>query len=148
MTDRTEKKWRFTGNRTAAAVALLIVNGALLFADTLAAPQAEFDLKPLRDPFWPVGYFPENWDSGETAGEQQPVTVSDWDAPAKLLKISGTSRMGSQTAAIINGNVKLIGDLVEIHYSGRIYQWKLTDVSPDGRVKLERHAVKKEAAGL
>jgi hypothetical protein len=74
--------------------------------------------------------------------------VSDWDAPAKLLKISGTSRMGSQTAAIINGNVKLIGDLVEIHYSGRIYQWKLTDVSPDGRVKLERHAVKKEAAGL
>jgi hypothetical protein len=51
MTDRTEKKWRFTGNRTAAAVALLIVNGALLFADTLAAPQAEFDSNRCATPF-------------------------------------------------------------------------------------------------
>ena len=56
--------------------------------------------------------------------------------------------MGAQTAAIINGEVKTVGDLVEVRYSGRLYQWKLIDVQPSGKVKLERFAVKTDTHGL
>lgn len=117
-------------------------------AGAAEVPDQDFDLKPLRDPFWPVGYFPENWNSGKKDADETLAAVSDWDAPAKLLKVSGTSRMGDQRAAIINGEVKVVGDVVEVRYSGRIYQWKLTEVKPDGRVRLERHTVKKESPGL
>lgn len=137
-----------TKNRTfriSLLTALVLISG---LGVAQAAPSDEdYPLKPLRDPFWPVGYFPENW---QTAGEADtgPTSVSDWDAPAALVRVSGTSRMGAQTAAIINGEVKAVGDLVEVHYSGRIYQWKLIEVQPTGKVKLERFAVKTDTPGF
>ena len=49
--------------------------------------------------------------------------------------------MRDQTVAIINGEMKSPGDLIIIRYNGRIYQWKLKTIKPDGRIQLERHSV-------
>lgn len=128
-------------------LAVLLLAGRLCAAP--AAPSDEdYPLKPLRDPFWPVGYFPENWQTGGNEETAPLAAASDWDAPAAMIRVSGTSRMGDQTAAIINGEVKTVGDLIEIRYSGRLYQWKLIDVQPSGKVKLERFNVKTDTQGF
>lgn len=132
-------------NRITCCILMLIFSTSMLAqAD---AEQKDFPFEPLRDPFWPVGYFPDNWLTAPKGEDTSPAAVSDWDAPAALIKVTGVSRMGVRTAAIINGDVKAVGDLVEIRYSGRVYQWKLLDVQPDGRVKLERFAVKADSSG-
>jgi hypothetical protein len=101
----------------------------------------KWDKKPLRDPFWPIGYFPENWQT-ERDKKNAPNLGADWTAPAKLIRVNGTSRMGDQTAVIVNDEVKSIGDLIEIHYGDRIYQWKILNIQPTGKIQLERFSVK------
>jgi len=51
-----------------------------------------FKNKPLRDPFWKVGYFPAGW--GKKSAEEDNLGGSVWDAPAAQLQIGGVSRMG------------------------------------------------------
>jgi hypothetical protein len=71
-----------------------------------------------------------------------------WEAPRSGIHIAGTSRMGAQTVAIINGKFSGIGDLVEVRHDGRMYQWKIRRIQPDGKVNLERYAVKTETADV
>jgi len=71
-----------------------------------------------------------------------------WDEPSSEIHVTGTSRMGTQTVAIINGKFSGIGDLVEVRHNGQMYQWKVRRIQPDGKVNLERHAVKTVAAEL
>lgn len=134
--------------RSVGWIAVCLISLSASAATTVAVENEEYPLEPLRDPFWPVGYYPENWKAGHSASGDENLAVSDWDIPASMIRVNGASRMGDQTAAIINGQVKGIGDLVEIHYKGRIYQWKLTDVQPSGKVRLERFAVKNETSGV
>lgn len=108
-----------------------------------------FSQEQLRDPFWPVGYFPDGWQTGRPEDDEQASTVSsDWDAPAALIRVTGTSRMGNRTVAIINGEIKEKGDLVQVSYSGRVYQWKLGDVKASGKVSLERIGISSGAIGF
>ena len=82
-----------------------------------------FSQEPLRNPFWPVGYFPDEWQAEGADEDELSATVgSDWDAPAALIRVTGTSRMGDKTVAIINGELKEEGDLVQVSYSGRVYK--------------------------
>ena len=143
----TAEKRRNSGKTAGVILSVLFLFGAFSL-QAAEVPEEKYTLEPLRDPFWPVGYFPENWQAARTGEDGVTSEMSDWDAPAKLIRVNGTSRMGDQTAAIINGEVKSAGDLVEVHYSGRIYQWKLLDVQPTGKVKLERFTVKSERSGL
>lgn len=73
---------------------------------------------------------------------QDPV----WDAPAARIRFSGTSRMGAQTVALINGRFSGVGDLVEVRHDGRRYQWKVRQIGTDGKVNLERYAVETDTA--
>ncbi|MDK2857451.1 MAG: hypothetical protein PWQ29_184 [Verrucomicrobiota bacterium] len=130
------------------AILLAVLLSGLLPVVSATVHDEEFTFEPLRDPFWPVGYFPENWQAEKNGEDDSSAVVSDWAAPAALIRVNGTSRMGSQTAAIINGEVKSVGDFIEIHYSGKTYQWKLIDIQPGGKVKLERIAVKDSSPGL
>lgn len=108
-----------------------------------------FSQEQLRDPFWPVGYFPEGWQTGSQEEEEQSVTMgSDWDAPAALIRVTATSRMGNKTVAIINGELKEEGDLVQVSYSGRVYQWKLSGVKASGKVSLERVGINSGTIGF
>jgi len=129
--------------------------GAVLFCFAVGPGRAEIDAteafvqEQLRDPFWPVGYFPDEWQV-EGAEEEELSTTggSDWDAPAALIRVNGTSRMGDKTVAIINGEFKEEGDLVQVSYSGRVYQWKLSGVKASGKVSLERVGISSGAIGF
>lgn len=108
-----------------------------------------FSRELLRNPFWPVGYFPDGWQTGNTTeDESSPTTGSDWDAPAALIRVTGTSRMGDKTIAIINGELKEKGDLIQVSYNGRVYQWKLTGVKASGKVSLERVGISNGTIGF
>ena len=109
----------------------------------------DFSNEPLRNPFWPVGYFPDEWQAAGADEEEPSATVgSDWDAPAALIRVTGTSRMGDKTLAIINGELKAEGDLVQVSYSGRVYQWKLSGVKASGKVSLERVGISNGTMGF
>jgi len=109
----------------------------------------KYSMEPLRDPFWPVGYFPDNWKTDQPTAESPAFTASsDWDAPMALVRISGTSQMGGKAVAIINGDLKEIGDFVEVRYNGRVYQWKLKDINSSGKVRLERIGISSGLIGF
>ncbi len=96
--------------------------------------------KPLRDPFWEVGYFPSGWGSEKGAAERK-LSTEEWDAPAAQLKVNGVSRMGKRVMALINGTLYSSGDLVEVVHRGKTFQWKIAQIKPDGTVQFERHKI-------
>jgi len=110
----------------------------------------EFSLAPLRDPFWPVGYFPEDWQmsGSEPEEEQTEVSESNWDGPAAQIRVTGTSRMDDKSVAIINGDIKEVGDFIEVSYSGQIYQWKLKKIDASGQVFLDRVGISAGTIGF
>ena len=129
-----------------AAILFSLIAGTGLAGETA---EGAFSLTPLRDPFWPVGYFPDHWQT-ENPTENQPSATSgsDWEAPAAQISVTGTSRMGSKAVAIINGDLKEEGDLIEVSYSGRIYQWKLQKINAGGTIDIERVGISNAGVGF
>lgn len=125
-------------NKTKKTVAMFVfLIAGTAFSNTDMAEM--FTLEPLRDPFWPVGYFPESWQSDEPEeSAPSPTSGTDWKIPTSLIQVSGTSRLGDKAIAIINGDLKEVGDLIEVSYSGRIYQWKLKKINASGTVDIDR----------
>ena len=110
-----------------------------LISPAFANVDGDFKLKPLRDPFWPVDYYPDAWTQSATTSSQEPVEAnSDWVAAEQTIQVTGTSRMGDQTAAIINNQIKGEGDLIEVVYKKRTYKWKVRKVSSNGTISLDR----------
>jgi hypothetical protein len=91
----------------------------------------------LRDPFWPVGFFPEGWQKKSTKNDAN-MDGQDWKVAASKISIDGTSRMGDKTLAIINGELKNVGDLVVVVYKGKSYQWKIFGIDSSGKVQLKK----------
>lgn len=107
------------------------------------APKTEvWDATPLRDPFWPVGYFPEGWQKNRSAGDSADAEASGWKAASAKIRIDGTSTMGGKAAAIVNGKLKVAGELVEVTHGGRVYQWKITAIDADGQIHLKKDSVR------
>lgn len=131
-------------------IAIILLLAGFLSGQAAAEVDAEFDMEPLRDPFWPVGYFPENWkaDQSEDPATAAAQVESDWSVPESRLEVTGTSRLGSKAAAIINGHIREVGDVIEMIHSNRIYKWKLTRVNPNGTVALERLEVANRTLGF
>ena len=102
----------------------------------------ELEQELLRDPFWPVGFFPEGWQKKRTPQSKLDVDVSGWNMAAGKIKISGTSRLGGRTAAIVNGDLKSTGDQIEVVSEGRTYQWQIVGIEADGRVQLKKLGIK------
>ncbi len=96
--------------------------------------------RPLRDPFWTVGYFPPQW-GVEHKPKMQSTSASEWRIPMSQIEVSGVSRMGDRVMAIINGDLKEVGDLVEIFYLGKIFQWKVSGIQTDGNVRFDRYKI-------
>ncbi len=140
--------------KSPVAAFILCLAAGLLFADAGSSEAVDdgteaFSMELLRDPFWPVGYFPDDWKSTDAeSGDPLAATGTDWGTPASQIRVSGTSRMNHQTVAIINGEMKAPGDLIVVRYNGRIYQWKLKEIKPGGRVRLERYAVQADTGGF
>jgi hypothetical protein len=96
----------------------------------------------LRDPFWPVGFFPEGWRSQSETQSEAGLEGSGWKAAYAKINISGTSRLGGKTAAIVNGELKVVGDSVLVLHDGLTYQWEIVGIESDGRIQLKRLGVR------
>ena len=96
----------------------------------------------LRDPFWPVGYFPADWKKEKTVDRGANLDEAGWKAASEKIRISGTSQLAGRTAAIINGELKLTGDLVVVLHEGKTYQWQITVIGGDGQVQLRKQGIK------
>ncbi|MFA6174664.1 MAG: hypothetical protein WC334_03720 [Kiritimatiellales bacterium] len=96
----------------------------------------------LRDPFWPVGFFPENWQKKTSVQGEPDLDSSGWKSAAGKIKISGTSKLGGRTAAIVGGELKSTGDHVEVFSEGKTYQWEIVGIDADGRVQLKKTGIR------
>jgi len=104
----------------------------------LSASAGEREQELLRDPFWPVGFFPQDWQQKSSAQSAADMAGSGWKAAFAKLRVSGTSRLGDRTAAIVNGELKNIGEQVEVSYEGRIYQWEIVGIDATGQIQVKR----------
>lgn len=102
----------------------------------------ELEQELLRDPFWPIGFFPEDWQKRKVTQSSSDMDVFGWNVAAGKIKISGTSRLGGRTAAIMNGDLKSTGDQIEIISEGKTYQWQIVRIEADGRVQLKKIGIK------
>ncbi|HKL22410.1 MAG TPA: hypothetical protein VJ904_11435 [Tichowtungia sp.] len=129
-----------------AAATVCLISGSVV---SETAEDETFPFKPLRNPFWPVDYWPENWEA-MNADEQNTSMTSGarWETPASQISVTGTSRMGDQTVAIINGEIKEVGDLIEVSHGGRTYQWRLKKIHPEGTVDIERVGIKNKGGAF
>ena len=96
-----------------------------------------------RDPFWPVGYQPKRIQGQEEIARQQilagPNSETDWDVAMSQVIINGvSSRGGNEYIAVINNEVKMLGESVSIWFGGTRYTWKVESIAPPGSVKLRR----------
>lgn len=113
--------------------------------EPLNAAEFPYKKRPLRDPFWTVGYFPTEWGIELQPQKQKEVSDSEWQIPTSQLEVSGVSRMGSRVLAIVNNELKKVGDVVEITYLGKVFQWKVGEIQADGNVRFERHQIINES---
>ncbi len=100
-----------------------------------------------RDPFWPVGFRPEQIHSSAQTDPQRALKSSngneDWSAAMKLVDINGVSSRGNnEFFAVINGQIKRIGENVSVSCNGMFYTWVVVGIKPPGSVKLRRISVK------
>ena len=96
-----------------------------------------------RDPFWPVGHTPEREGNPTAITPKRGISGSiDWDEAMKKVVINGVSnRADDEYIAVINNEVKSVGESVSIWLGGTRYTWVVDRITPPGSVKLRRHAV-------
>jgi hypothetical protein len=101
----------------------------------------------MRDPFWPVGYQPINRSGDVKNVTEKVLTASngstDWNAAMKQVVINGvSSRGGNEYVAVINNEVKTVGETISITYGGTQYSWIVQSITPPKSVQLRRVSVK------
>jgi hypothetical protein len=104
----------------------------------------------MRNPFWPVGYQPEVKGLGGSEAAQETERKdallnkmgSNWELAMKQVEIQGvSSRGGGDFFAVINGEIKAVGDTVGVKLGAMIYTWSVDRITPPGTVELRRLTV-------
>ena len=107
--------------------------------ETTEKPEQEL----LRDPFWAIGFFPPNWQKKANVKSQLGAgDAGGWTAASAGLRISGTSRLGDRTVAIINGEMKSVGEQVGTSYDGKMYQWEIIGIGANGQIQLKKIGIR------
>ncbi|MBN2162628.1 MAG: hypothetical protein JXR25_10515 [Pontiellaceae bacterium] len=100
------------------------------------APKTEAAVK--RDPFWPVGYTPERLQKKEPEQEKK-VEAGGWKEAMKKVVINGVSSSAeNEYYAVVNGQLKSVGDTVSVRLNNVVYTWAIDDIQGTGSVKLRR----------
>lgn len=111
---------------------------------TIAPPQvqpAPASGKPLRDPFWPIGYWPGQ--GSLPPGKKAPIDSSKPQIvppPQEVvirwpdLKVKGLTRQSDGTyIAIIDGiGIVEAGQIVKIQRDGFIFRYKISEINQKG----------------
>ena len=101
-----------------------------------------------RDPFWPVGHTPERGRNPTAITPKKGGSV-DWDEAMKQVVINGvSSRADNEYIAVINNEVKNVGESVSIWLGGTHYTWVVDSITPPGSVELRRHAVEQANSAI
>lgn len=99
-------------------------------------------VKPARDPFWPVGYKAQKGAPQAEVAPPQAVSQKsdeDWRAAMKQVMVSGVSRRGeSEYCAVINGELKVVGEKITVSYNGAEFSWTVAAIAPPASIKLRR----------
>lgn len=105
-----------------------------------SAKSGDGSVHALRDPFWPTGYEPKIKGNPTAGTIQQRLNGDiDWNKAMKQVVINGvSSRAEDEYIAVINNEVKSVGESVSIWYGGTRYTWKVDNITPPGSVKLRR----------
>jgi len=111
------------------------------------APKKEtaekWEQEPLRDPFWPIDFFPPNWQRKvEDQGALNSGNADGWTEASAKLRVGGTSRLGDRAAAIINGELKSVGEKVEVLHEGKTYQWEIIGIGVTGQIQLKKTGIR------
>jgi hypothetical protein len=108
------------------------------------APTEDVAIK--RDPFWPVGYVPEKTRDAEQVEAVQEVESlkgnDNWNQAMKQVVINGvSSRADNEAYAVINGQIRTVGDTITVNHQRNIYTWAVDRITSSGSVKLRRVSV-------
>jgi len=97
----------------------------------------------LRDPFWAIGFFPPNWQRRAITQNQSGAgEKGGWLAASTGVRVSGTSRLGDRTVAVINGELKSVGEKVEVLHDGKMYQWEIIGIGANGQIQLKKIGIR------
>jgi len=95
-----------------------------------------------RDPFWPVGYVPESvraaQEESKSKPEKKPANKKGWNDAMKKVVINGVSSADNDFYAVINGEIKKVGDTISVNYEGTVYTWAVDGIKPPSSVRLRR----------
>jgi len=137
--NRISSRWTL-----AIFVSLSIAFGMVAIPSASATGGDRVKLIGKRDPFWPVGYIPERLIAKEPPAEKVksvPV-VGSWSVAMKTIVINGvSSRSNDDFFAVINGEIKSVGDTVTVKYGDAVYTWSVDSIRPPNSVKLRRVSV-------
>ena len=134
----------FRGASMKNSVIICILCFVAIIPVASASKENRIRLIGKRDPFWPVGYIPEHLIKKEVTVEKvKPVSVvGSWSLAMKTIVINGvSSRSGDDFFAVINGEIKSVGDSVSVKYGDAVYTWTVDSIKPPRSVKLRRVSV-------
>lgn len=95
-----------------------------------------------RDPFWPVGYKPKQMVQKEQKGKTKIIPGGSWKEAMKNVVINGVSSRDNEHFAVINGELKSVGDTVSVRLGTSVYTWAVVSIEPPSSVKLRRVSVR------
>ena len=97
---------------------------------------SDVEMRDVRDPFWPVGFYPDWWqrsDEPEDPALVEAAHRAEWEAAYSQLRIGGISRMGrAGYVAYVNGRMVQQGDVVSIEHNNQTYRWRIIELGADG----------------
>lgn len=113
------------------------------WANPAAGTNNAKNVSVLRDPFWPVGYQPASMPGSVEKDVEKTLTAAsgstDWKAAMKQVVINGvSSRSGNEYVAVINNEVKTVGESISVFYDGVRYTWTVQSITPPKSVQLRR----------
>lgn len=138
------KVWKCLGRGLLPMVGVVVLTCPEAFSQTNAASGTNDAQKSgssiKRDPFWPVGFVPERLvkEQKKVTRKVVPTGNKDWSGAMKKVAINGVSSRNNQYFAIVNGELKSVGDTFSVEHGGTTYTWEVATIQPPGSVRLRR----------
>lgn len=96
-------------------------------------PSSDLPAGMLRDPFWPVGWQPPEFNANSESDSRDIGELMKWREASKKIIVTALSNTKHGFVAILkNIGVVCPGDTISVDYNGLTYKWKITDITQEG----------------